>query len=145
MIEIFREQIDFLFSHLQIMQNEQDKNNIFSYCRNKRLQCYDGNFFNEPVKNDLRAYKNIQKTATGQGDDYTTGCLLDYTNTQVLRLRKAFANSSSVKIKFSKSQQTKKIQLGGFIGLPGMSFFPGAQKTMLRALENIIKNTTDIP
>ena len=23
-------------------------------------------------------YKNIRKTATGQADDYTTGCLLDY-------------------------------------------------------------------
>ena len=30
------------------------------------------------VKNDLRTYDNIQKIATGQGDDYTTGCLLDY-------------------------------------------------------------------
>ena len=36
------------------------------------------NFFDHPVKNDLRTYDNIQKIATGQGDDYTTGCLLDY-------------------------------------------------------------------
>ena len=27
---------------------------------------------------DLRTYDNIQKIATGQGDDYTTGCLQDY-------------------------------------------------------------------
>ena len=26
----------------------------------------------------MRTYNNIQKIATGQGDDYTTGCLLDY-------------------------------------------------------------------
>ena len=26
----------------------------------------------------MRTYDNVQKTATGQGDDYTTGCLLDY-------------------------------------------------------------------
>ena len=25
-----------------------------------------------------KTYKNIRKIATGQGDDYTTGCLLDY-------------------------------------------------------------------
>ena len=25
-----------------------------------------------------KTYKNIRKVATGQGDDYTTGCLLDY-------------------------------------------------------------------
>ena len=30
------------------------------------------NFFNQPIKN------KITKIATGQGDDYTTGCLLDY-------------------------------------------------------------------
>ena len=35
-------------------------------------------FFDKPVKNNLITYNNIQKIATGQGDDYTTGCLLDY-------------------------------------------------------------------
>ena len=29
-------------------------------------------------KNNLRTYDNIRKIATVQGDDYTTGCLLDY-------------------------------------------------------------------
>ena len=32
----------------------------------------------QPIKNDLKTYDNIRKIATGQGDDYTTGCLLDY-------------------------------------------------------------------
>ena len=36
------------------------------------------NFFDQPIKNDLKTYDNIRKIATGQGDDYTTGCLLDY-------------------------------------------------------------------
>ena len=36
------------------------------------------NLFDQPVKSYLRTYENIKKTATGQGDDYTTGCLLDY-------------------------------------------------------------------
>ena len=36
------------------------------------------NFFDHPIKNDLKTYDNIRKIATGQGDDYTTGCLLDY-------------------------------------------------------------------
>ena len=26
----------------------------------------------------MRTYDNIPKIATGQGDDYTTGCFLDY-------------------------------------------------------------------
>ena len=35
-------------------------------------------FFDKPVKNNKVTYENLRKTATGQGDDYTTGCLLDY-------------------------------------------------------------------
>ena len=37
------------------------------------------NFFDQPVKNNLGTYK-IWKVATGQGNGYTIGCLLDYTN-----------------------------------------------------------------
>ena len=36
------------------------------------------NFFDQPIKNNKVTYENIRKVATGQGDDYTTGCLLDY-------------------------------------------------------------------
>ena len=36
------------------------------------------NIFDQPVKNNKVTYENIRKIATGQGDDYTTGCLLDY-------------------------------------------------------------------
>ena len=36
------------------------------------------NVFDQPVNNNKVTYENIRKIATGQGDDYTTGCLLDY-------------------------------------------------------------------
>ena len=36
------------------------------------------NFFDQPIKNNKVTYENIRKIATGQGDDYTTNCLLDY-------------------------------------------------------------------
>ena len=36
------------------------------------------NVFDQPIKNNKVTYENIRKTATDQGDDYTTGCLLDY-------------------------------------------------------------------
>ena len=35
-------------------------------------------FFDQTVKNDLKTYDNIRKISSGQGDDYTTACLLDY-------------------------------------------------------------------
>ena len=36
-------------------------------------------FFDQPIKNNKITYENIRKIATSQGDDDTTGCLLDYT------------------------------------------------------------------
>ena len=36
------------------------------------------NIFDQLIKNNKVTYENITKIATGQGDDYTTGCLLDY-------------------------------------------------------------------
>ena len=36
------------------------------------------NFFDQPIKNNKVTYEYIRKIATGKGDDYTTGCLLDY-------------------------------------------------------------------
>ena len=36
------------------------------------------NFFDQPINNNFKTYENIRKIATGQGDNYTTGCLLDY-------------------------------------------------------------------
>ena len=35
------------------------------------------NVFDQPIKNNKVTYENIRKIATGQGNDYTTGCLLD--------------------------------------------------------------------
>ena len=35
------------------------------------------NFFDRPIKDNKLTYEN-RKFATGQGDDYTTGFLLDY-------------------------------------------------------------------
>ena len=31
----------------------------------------------QPMKNNKVTYESIRKIATGQGDDYRTGCLLD--------------------------------------------------------------------
>ena len=35
-------------------------------------------FFDQPLNNMNKTNENIRKIATGKGDDYTTGCLLDY-------------------------------------------------------------------
>ena len=73
------------------------------------------NKLKSPIKNktelDLRLSSNMI------GDDETNFPLkLSLTNRQVENLRKAFADKSSNDIKLSKSQITKMMQSGGFIG-----------------------------
>ena len=74
-------------SILFIFAFESDDQRISSkryYIPNVEIKDYnvmiDGkNVFDQPVKNDKVTYENIRKITTGQGDDYTTGCLLDST------------------------------------------------------------------
>ena len=35
------------------------------------------NFFDQPINSMSKTYEDIRKIATGKGDDYTIGCLLD--------------------------------------------------------------------
>ena len=35
-------------------------------------------FMNLPINDLIKQYNEIRKIPTGQGDDYTTGCLLDF-------------------------------------------------------------------
>ena len=46
--------------------------------KNYNVMINGENFFDRPVKDNKVTYENIRKIATGQGDDYTTSCLLDY-------------------------------------------------------------------
>ena len=36
------------------------------------------NFYDQPINDLIKQYHEVRKVSTGYGDDYTTGCLLDY-------------------------------------------------------------------
>ena len=38
----------------------------------------EGISMNQPINDLIKQYDEVRKVSTGQGDDYTTGCLLDY-------------------------------------------------------------------
>ena len=38
----------------------------------------DGRNFYKPINDSIKQYDEIRKMSTGQGDDYATGCLLDF-------------------------------------------------------------------
>ena len=73
--------MDFLFYHLKIKHKEQSCSKYYLPIGeiNNYIVMKDGqSIFDQPVRNVLIKYDNIRKIATGQGDDYTTGYLLDY-------------------------------------------------------------------
>ena len=43
---------------------------------NDRTSC--STYYLQPINNINKTYENIRKITTSKGDDYTTGCLLDY-------------------------------------------------------------------
>ena len=53
---------------------------LSSKCRTKdyKILINGENFFDQPIKNNKATFEKFRKIATGKGDDYTTGCLLDY-------------------------------------------------------------------
>ena len=75
------------------------------------------NFFDQPVKNNLRTYDNNRKITVGQRDNYTTGCLLNYPNfknyckmiaTDLSKLQELHANPKQ----YSKSTRSNLDQPG---------------------------------
>ena len=36
------------------------------------------NFYDQAINDSIKQYDEVRKISTGQGDDYTTGCLLDF-------------------------------------------------------------------
>ena len=71
-------------NRLFVFENDDDRTSHSDYyLPNVEIKDYNimingENFFNQPIKNNKVTYENIKKIATGQRDDYTTGCLLDY-------------------------------------------------------------------
>ena len=45
---------------------------------NSNIEIDGGNFYDQPVNDSIKQYDEVRKISTGQGDDYATGCFLDY-------------------------------------------------------------------
>ena len=65
------------------MMKRAQKNNRKYFLPRGEIKNYnvliDGrNFYDQPINNLIKQYDEIRKVSTGYGDDYTTGCLLDY-------------------------------------------------------------------
>ena len=84
---------------------------------NVKLSNWQLNELKVGIKNDTEVTLKISSNAVGDSigeNDFPHNLLL--TNTQVLKLRKAFKNGSSANLKLSKTQLNKVGQWGGFLG-----------------------------
>ena len=45
---------------------------------NYNIEIDGRNFYDQPINDSIKQYDEIRKISTRQGDDYTTGCLLDF-------------------------------------------------------------------
>ena len=64
----------FLLTVIQQADNDQVSVKIENY----NIEIDGRNFYDQPINDSIKQYDEIRKISTGQGDDYTTGCLLDF-------------------------------------------------------------------
>ena len=71
------------------------------------------------IKNETDVVLRLSSNMIGNSDDNTNfPHELLLTNRKVANLRKAFAKTTSTNIELSKTQSSKMIQSGGFLGRP---------------------------
>ena len=47
---------------------------------NYKIKIDSRHFYDQPINDSIKQYDEIRKISTGKGDDYTTGCLLDFSD-----------------------------------------------------------------
>ena len=92
------------------------------------------NKFKSAIKNETEVVLRLSSNTIGDNESNCPHKLL-LTNRQVPNLRKAFANNSSADIKLSKTQLSKMIRSGGFLG----RLLGPLLKTGLPLIKNVIK------
>ena len=84
---------------------------------NVKLSNSQLNKLKSSIKNETDVVLRISSNMVSNSNDNTNfSHELLLTNRQVANIRKAFANHSSIDIKLSKTQLSKMIQSGGFLG-----------------------------
>ena len=103
---------------------------------NVKLSNSQHNKLKSSIKNETDVVLRISSNMVGNSNDNTNfPNELLLTNRQVANIRKAFAKNTSIDIKLSKTQLSRMIQLGGFLG----RLLGPLLKTGLPLIKNVIK------
>ena len=65
---------------------------------NYNIEIDGRNFYDQPINDSIKQYDEVRKISTGQHDDYTTGCLLDYSYFEKKNYRLIAADLSKEKL-----------------------------------------------
>ena len=101
---------------------------------NVKLSNSQLNKLNSAIKNESEVVLRLSSNMIGDNESNFPHKLL-LTNRQVTNLQKAFANYLSADIKLSKTQLSKRIQSGGFLG----RLLGPLVRTGLPLIKNVIK------
>ena len=101
---------------------------------NVKLSNSQLNKFESAIKNETEVVLRLSSNMTGNNETNFPHKLL-LTNGQVSNLRKAFSNHLSADIKLSKTQLSKMMQSGGFLG----RLLGQLSKTGLPLIKNVIR------
>ena len=58
--------------------NNVTNENSYKFIKNYNIEIDGRNFYDQSINDTIKQYDEIRKISTWQGDDYTTGCLLDF-------------------------------------------------------------------
>ena len=80
---------------------------------NYNIEIDERNFYDQPINDSIKQYDEIRKVSTGQGDEYTTVCLLDFSYFEKKKNRLIAANLSKQKALDADSRATQQIIFTG--------------------------------
>ena len=80
---VFKELVDclFLLMHVVVLLMKIHIENIFFQdlkIKNYNIEIDGRNFYDRSINDLIKQYDEVRKISAGQGDDYTTRCLLDF-------------------------------------------------------------------
>ena len=81
---------------------------------NYNIEIDGRNFYDQPINDLIKQYDEATKISTGQGDDYTTGCLLDFAYFEK-NYRLIAADLSKQKVLYSDSRVIQQMIFTGKI------------------------------
>ena len=128
---------------MQVVANENSYKKYFLprlKTKNYNIEIDGRNFYDQSINDSIKQYDEIRKISTGQGDDYTTGCLLDFAYFEINQ-RLIAADLSKQKVLDDDSRVIQQIIFTGkaSAGVMIYNILEQSKETLLKFSKGTIK------